>query len=113
MSKLHEIYIKKYVSCKDYNIVLKNALSDFENIYNPSTESIVTRDIDFILFLMNKNEFIGLIRHTIIGYNNLHPIKLHFNDKYKLLSKKEIIQKYSTYSKDFIFFLTASLYSYI
>ena len=113
MSKLQEIYIKKYVSSKDYGIVLKTATRNFDEIRLNQDYSIINKELDLILYIMSKSEFLGLIRHSIILYNSLNDEKVMFDEKHKLLSKKEIIDNYCTRITNFILYLTASLYSYV
>jgi len=108
--KLHEVYIKKYISSKDFGIVLKTAYEDFDTIYN---NILISRDIDFVLFLMKKNEFLGLIRHTIILYNHMNEKKMRLKDKWKHMLKQDIIRKCLEFDKNFHMYLIASLYSYI
>ena len=110
--KLHEVYIKKYISSKDFGIVLKTAYEDFETVYN-DRNTIISKDIDFVLFLMKKNEFLGLIRQTIIIYNQLNDRKMVLKDKWKHMLKQDIIRKCLEFDKTFHIYLTASLYSYI
>lgn len=111
-NKLHEVYIKKYISSKDYNIVLKSAYEDFNDMYEQS-KNIISRDIDFILFLMTKREFIGLVRQCIIIYNHLNIKKLSFDDKWKIMSKNEIMRTCLEFDRSFHIYLTATLYSYV
>jgi hypothetical protein len=110
--KLHEVYIKKYISSKDFSIVLKTAYEDFETVYNDQN-TIISKDIDFILCLMKKNEFLGLIRQTIIIYNQLNDKKMVLQEKWKHMLKQDIIRKCLEFDKTFHIYLTASLYSYI
>ena len=111
-NKLHEVYIKKYISSRDYLIVLNAAYDDFNDMYDHS-KVIVSRDIDFILFLMTKREFIGLIRQCIITYNHLNRNKLLFDEKWKNMSKNEIMRTCKECDQSFHIYLTATLYSYV
>ena len=110
--KLHEVYIKKYISSKDFNIILTTAYDDFKMIYSDD-QILISRDIDFILFLMKKKEFLGLIRHTIILYNQLNTTKMVLKEKWKHMLKQDIIRNCMFFDQKFIIYLTASLYSYI
>lgn len=112
MSKLQEVYIKKYISCKDFNIVMKTATSNFLDEFD-SEDSIINKDVDLILYLMSKSEFLGLMRFSIILYNSINPVRIHYDDKCKLLSKKQIVEKYLECDSSFDLYLTASLYSYV
>jgi hypothetical protein len=113
MSQLQEIYIKKYISSKDYNIVLKTALVNFEYMYDES-KSIINKDLDLIIFLMSKGEFLGLIRYTIIMHNlDNMTNKIVLDEKNKFLSKKEVIDEFIKIEPFFIIYLAASLYAYI
>ena len=112
MSKLQEIYIKKYISSRYYETILKESLHKFEELYEKQT-SIIDKDTDLVIFLMKKKEFQGLIRYTIVTYNNYNDKKLVFNEIDKLLNKQEIINMYSQIDPLFKVFLVASLYSYI
>lgn len=113
MTQIHETYIKKYVSCKDYSIVYQNAMQDFDAEYNDDTDQIVCRNIDFVLFFMSRKEFMGLIRYTVILYNKFHDNKLKIIEKHTNMGKKAIVESYCKINSDFPIYLTASLYSYI
>ena len=90
--KLHEIYIKKYISSKDFSIVLKSAYEDFNLMYTDQN-CIISRDIDFVLFLMKKREFLGLIRYTIILYNQMNDTKMKLKEKWKHMLKQDVITR--------------------
>lgn len=116
MSKLQEIYIKKYISCKDYNIILKTMLINFEDVRYQEEYSIINPELDLILYIMSKSEFLGLLRNTIIVYNGIKGIKdekITIDDKCKLLSKKDIINNYVEKYPSFLLYLITSLYTYI
>lgn len=113
MTQLHETYIKKYVSSKDYSIVHKNAVDDFDDQYNETNDTIICKSVDFILFMMSRKEFMGLIRYTVILFNKFHDIKIFVSDKHQTMSKKAIVDAYTETDEDFKIFLTASLYSYV
>ena len=110
--KLHEVYIKKYISSKDFTIVLNTAYDDFNMMYSDDS-ILISRDIDFVLFLMKKREFLGLIRQTIIIYNQLNKKKMVLQEKWKHMLKQDIIKRCLEFDKNFHIYLTASLYSYI
>ena len=114
MSKLQEIYIKKYISSKDFNIIQRAAVNNFEEEYG-TDHFIINKELDLILYMMSKSDFLGLIRNTVILFNSLNPTKkIRYDDENSLLlTKRDVVDLYLDHDNSFLLYLTTALYLHI
>ena len=114
MSKLQEIYIKKYISSKDFNIIQRAAVNNFEEEYG-TDHFIINKELDLILYMMSKSDFLGLIRNTVILFNSFNPTKrIRYDDENSLLlTKRDVVDLYLDHDNSFLLYLTTALYLHI
>lgn len=109
---LHELYIKKYYSVKEVDVILNSTRAAYIEQYK-TRPVMIHRSIDFILHLMNKIEFIGLIRYTIVLMNSLQIPRLEIENSYYMRPKEDILQSMISKNKLFSSYIIVALYKYL
>lgn len=109
---LHEIYVRKNYSIKEPHIILNTARAAYLDEYRNKPE-LIARNVDFLLHIMSKREFLGLLRYTMVLMlsKGLHVARL--DDAMCLLSKDEIISRMKMETPELPTYIVVAMYSYL
>ena len=109
---LHEIYVRKNYSIKEPLIILNNARAAYLEEYRNKPE-LIARNVDFLLHIMSKREFIGLLRYTLVLMLSKGLSVSKLDDSMCLLSKDEIISRMKADTPELPAYIVVAMYSYL
>jgi len=110
--RLHELYIRKNFSIKEPQMLLHAARVSYMDEYQDKPE-LITRSIDFLLHIMSRREFLGLIRFAMILMISKGLKVCELPESNVLLSKEAIITHLKTQLPEVAHYIVVSMYSYV
>ena len=110
---LQRLYVHKYVSTKNVDLILNNIEYEYEKTYS-GQQQIINNNVDTIIYLMPKDHFIGIIRSALVlmNINNECKQKVMSID-FNIINKKNIIEQLIEILPKFKTFFIIVLYSYL
>ena len=109
---LHELYIRKNYSIKDPNVLLNITRMNYIEEYQHRPE-LITRSIDFVLHIMSKREFLGLLRFTMVLMLSKGLKVCKLDESITTLSKEEIISYMKMDMPELPHYIVIAMYSYL
>lgn len=109
---LHERYIKKNYSIKEPLIILDEAWESYLDEYE-NKPVMITRSIDFLLHIISKREFLGLIRFTIVLMLSRGISVCKLPDSLCVLSKEDILNELKYKIPELPHYMVIAMYSYL
>lgn len=109
---LHEIYVRKNYSIKEPHIILNTARAAYLDEYRNKPE-LITRSIDFLLHIMSKREFLGLLRYTLVLMLSKGVPVPKLEESTCVLSKDEIISRIKMDTPELPAYIVVAMYAYL